>query len=162
MGEKESNEHDAGQLSIFLKEVVQCLAKLKHEVPGLDIFTLKTPEQIQDMIHEMLRFPAMSFLELHYRLSGVQAKPGIRFLLEKSGSGRQVRSILFRDIVFWHVDNNLSKIEKELVIFRLNGKEIQATPSQILIRQFGAAEDWRTSLRQALVFAIPSDSDAGH
>ena len=98
----------------------------------------------------------MSFFELHYQFSGMGAKPGIRFLLEETDSGRQVRSILFQDTVFWHVDSNLSKIDQDLVAFRLGKKEIQAIPSPLLFRRFGHAGGWRTWLRNALVFVIPS------
>ena len=133
------------------------MEKIEREVPGLELFTRKAPEQIQAMIPELLKFPAMSFFELHYRFSEVRAKPGIRFLLEETASGRQVRSILFQDTVFWNVDNNLTKIQQELVTFRLGGKEIIAIPSQLLSRRFGDTKGWRTWLHQALVFAIPSD-----
>jgi len=161
MEESKDNEHYARQLGVFLNEVIRCMEKVKLEVPGLELFTRRAPEQIQSMIPELLTFPVMSFLELHYRLSGLRAKPGIRFLLEEAGAGRQIRTILFQDTVFWNVDNNLTKIEKELVAFQLDGEEIQAAASQFLLSRFGDTTEWRTWLHHALVSAIPSDDEPG-
>jgi len=161
MAELSENAHYASQLGTFLKEIQRCMEKVRLEVPGLELFTIKAPEQIQNMIPELLKFPVMSFLELHYRFSGLRAKPGIRFLLEDSKSGRQVRMILFQDTVFWNVDSNLAKIEEELVTFQLEVEEIQANPSQLIVKRSGPARGWRTWLYHALLYALPSDRDSG-
>ena len=149
------NEHYAGQLSTFLDELLHCIQEVELMVPGLELLMQRAPEQIERMIPDLLKFPSMSFIELHYRIPKVRAKPGIRFLLEDTGSGRQIRSILFNDTVFWEVDDNLTKIEQELVTFRLDGKQIEAEPSRSLSKRFGGATAWQKSLRHALEFAIP-------
>ena len=156
MREKGNKEHYASQLAIFLNEVVQCMEGVNGQKTGLEVLTRRTPEQIKRMIPELLNFPSMSFLELHYRSPERQAVPGLRFLLEETKSGRQLRTILFQDIVFWNVDNNMNKIQEDLVIFRLEGEEIQAAPSQSLLRKFGNTREWRHWLRHALAYPIPS------
>jgi len=160
VAELKENKDCTNLLGIFLEEILYCMERVNLEVSGLELYTIKSPEQIQKMIPVLLKFPMMSFLELHYRRSGVKEQPGIRFLWEKTESGRQVRSVLFRDTLFWNVDHNLAKIEEELAIFRLEAEEIQAQPSQLLVRRFDAAEDWRAWLHHTIVFPIPSGTDS--